>query len=426
MSEVWARRISLASLAFLLILAAFLAGWSVYSARIWPHETLRAAGKAVKSYLEFGALVPEGRLVERPAGRPAQRYVVHDAARLPGGQYVFVGFNSRSFHYEAWLYRDGKLIHTWPLDYGELDAKWSHVDDVNPNGVVVLPDGSLVVNFDKGEWMGRVDACGKPVWSQRGAYHHSVALADDGSVWTLRGEGGPYEQYQYIANLDVATGKTLREIGLIEDLIRKSGPLSMVFRVRPDYPFIVTKQFDLDGGPQDIFHLNDVEVLHAAMAPAYPGFAAGDLLISVRETNLVAVLDGKDYHLKWWRNGPWFSQHDPDFEPDGWISVYDNNLGRKRSEILRIQPTTGELTNPMFGGEARFYSPYMGTHQRLPNGNVLVVVPNEGRIFETTSDGHYVMEFNNVSAQADGYNDHVENAVWLPDDYFRTTPACRP
>ncbi len=425
MSETWAKTISMASLAFLLILGAFAGGWFVHSSRAWPYESLRAAGKVAKSYLEFGAVVPEGRLVRRVAGRPSQRYVVHDAGALAGGQYVFVGFNSRSGGYEAWLYRGGELIHTWPLDYGALDPKWSGQDEVNPHGVVVLADGSLVVNFDKGDWMARFDACGKPAWSVRGAYHHSVALGDDGSVWTWRGKGGAYGPYQVIASLDAESGRTLREIGLVEDVIRKAGSQSLVFRVRPDHAFDKPGKGGHDGGGQDIFHPNDVEVLRAQMAPAFPEFAAGDLLVSVREANLVAVLDGSDYHVKWSRSGPWFSQHDPDFDADGRISVYDNNLGRGRSEILYVQPSTGEVANPMYGGEARFYSPYMGTHQRLPNGNVLVVVPDEGRIFEATVDGRYVMEFNNVSVQASGYNDHVENAVWLPDDYFKTTPACR-
>jgi len=426
MSELWAKRISLASLAFLAVSGAFIVGWSVHSKRVWPYETLRTAGKAVQSYLKYGALVPEGRLVERAKGRPSERYVVHDAAHLHRGQYVFVGFNSRSDAFEAWLYRDGKLVHTWPLDYGLLDAGWSRKDDINPHGVVVLPDGSLVVNFDKGAWMARFDACGKPVWRKAGAYHHSVALGNDGSIWTWRGEGNSYGQFQYMANLDANTGETLREVGLVEDVIRKAGPLAKIFRVRPDFPFAAEDgDGDGDSEARDIFHPNDVEVLHEDMASAFAGFAAGDLLISIREANLIAVLDGNDYHVKWWRNGPWVSQHDPDFNPDGSISVFDNNLGRGRSEILQIRTDTGEFSNPMFGGEARFFSPYMGTHQRLPDGNVLVVVPDEGRIFETTADGRYVMEFNNVSAQGAGYNDHVENAVWLPDDYFGTAPACR-
>ena len=66
----------------------------------------------------------------------------------------------------------------------------------------------------------------------------------------------------------------------------------------------------------------------------------------------------------------------------------------------------------------------MGKHQYLPNGNVLVVVPAEGRILEFTGDGQNVMEFNNLSATSVEYNEHVENGLWVPSDYFESLPGC--
>jgi hypothetical protein len=77
----------------------------------------------------------------------------------------------------------------------------------------------------------------------------------------------------------------------------------------------------------------------------------------------------------------------------------------------------------LFGGDLRFFSGAMGTHQYLPNGNVLLVVPDEGRILEVTSHGDKVMEFNNLSRSA-RYNAHVENAQWLPQNYFDQMPSC--
>ena len=66
----------------------------------------------------------------------------------------------------------------------------------------------------------------------------------------------------------------------------------------------------------------------------------------------------------------------------------------------------------------------MGKHQYLPNGNVLIVVPGEGRILEVTGDGANVMEFNNLSSISLNYNEHVENGLWVPPDYFQTVPRC--
>ena len=175
----------------------------------------------------------------------------------------------------------------------------------------------------------------------------------------------------------------------------------------------------------DLFHANDLEVLSAELAPKFPMFAAGDLLVSFRRINLVAVLDGQDYRVKWWSHGPWISQHDPDFTADGLISVYNNNTDRGPSNIQRINPATREVSVLPAAAGAGWTSRFMGLHQYLPNGNVFIVSPGEGRAFERSPAGELVMEFNNVAAPGSKFNDHVENGVWLPDGFFRALPACK-
>ena len=56
----------------------------------------------------------------------------------------------------------------------------------------------------------------------------------------------------------------------------------------------------------------DVEELGPELADAFPQFAVGDLLVSMRSLNLIAVLDGSTHDVKWWQIGPWHRQHDPD------------------------------------------------------------------------------------------------------------------
>ena len=46
--------------------------------------------------------------------------------------------------------------------------------------------------------------------------------------------------------------------------------------------------------------------------------------------------------------------------------------------------------------------------------NVLLVSPT----------GDPIMEFNNVSSQWAEFNEHVENAMWLPAGYFDHVPRC--
>ena len=86
---------------------------------------------------------------------------------------------------------------------------------------------------------------------------------------------------------------------------------------------------------EDPFHANDVEALKLSMAEAFEGagFVAGDLLISLRELNLVGVIDPRTQVFRWFRHGPWFKQHDPDFQADGTITVDDNRIGLGASSV---------------------------------------------------------------------------------------------
>ena len=99
-------------------------------------------------------------------------------------------------------------------------------------------------------------------------------------------------------------------------------------------------------------------------------------------------------------------------------------MGRGRSEIIKLDPVTREVSNDLFNSDVRFYSHSMGKHQYLPNGNLLIVIPGEGRVLEVSAHGDKVMEFNNIASGSPENNVHVENGHWLPADYFDTQPAC--
>ena len=327
--------------------------------------------------------------------------------------------------YAAWLYDNtGTRRHTWLIDYFAFDPDGPSNGADNPHPFQVLPDGSVIAGFDKGDVMVRLDVCGEPIWTKSGIYHHALSQAEDGSFWVWRGDGTAYGDYNYLENFDAETGKKIRELALIEDIIKPMESSAVVFGVRPDYPFRRFERDPVDEDGPELFHPNDVEALGADLAHMFPMFEAGDLLLSFRSLNLVAIVDPDDHRMKWWNHGPWIGQHDPDFTSDGKISVYNNNTGRGRSEIIKIDPETREISNDLFRGELSFRSEFMGKHQYLPNGNVLIVVPGEGRILEVTEDGAIVMEFNNLSLSSSNYNEHVENGLWVPTDYFHTVPRC--
>src|SRR5690606_36098536 len=105
-------------------------------------------------------------------------------------------------------------------------------------------------------------------------------------------------------------GRVLKETSIL-DVIARSGCEGVLFASGAHGPEIA---MPLDG---DFTHINDVEVLGAERATQFPLFAADDIAVSLRNLNLVLVLDGADKAIKWWMVGPFMRQHDPDFTEDG-------------------------------------------------------------------------------------------------------------
>lgn len=309
----------------------------------------------------------------------------------------------------------GKEAHFWPIDYGRLDPGGVDPRNVFLHGVEPFPDGSLMVNFDNGEALARLDACGEVVWRISGAFHHAISPGWDGTVWTLEG-ARPEET---LTRIDPGDGSILRRIALIGDVIETHEWAAGIFRIRMTAP---------ESGPRflrDPFHINDIEVLSPALARDFPGFEAGDIMISLRSLNLVAVLDGEDLAPKWWQHGPWHRQHDPDFLPGGTISVLDNNMHGGASRIVEVDPGTRRLRNLFRGSpENPFYTWRRGKHQHLPGGNILITESEAGRAFEVSPAGEVVWDYENRFDE--GRNLLISKAIHLPADFFRDGPPSCP
>jgi hypothetical protein len=364
------------------------------------------------------ALEPTRHLVPARApgeGKGFEGLRVHRPGAATPGYTLVAGLSpdQERSAFEVALYdATGKRLHAWPVDYAALDPEGPEPLHVMLHGMEVFPDGSLAVAFDAGRAIARIDACGTPLWTRQGGYHHAITADEAGGLWAWRDET--------IVRLDAETGAETRRLDLRKDVLPAAGGQEGALSIRS---FI-------DGGSDplrydsDAFHANDVEPLLPGMAAAFPGFEAGDLLVSLRELNLVAVLDPDDGRLKWWQHGPWLKQHDPDFQPDGTITVFDNHSGSDASRILSIDPGSREV-RVLFAGSAEtpFYSWQRGKHQVLPGGNLLLTESEHGRVLEVAPDGTVIWE-RDRGWDAER-NMVVTEARHLPPDFFPDgPPAC--
>ena len=94
-----------------------------------------------------------------------------------------------------------------------------------------------------------------------------------------------------IVQIEPDTGNILKRIGLRDDIIAKHN-LHGLLSIRADDGEVGIKYL------KDAWHPNDVDVLGPELAEAFSMFDTGDILISLRNLNLLALLDANDVRGK--------------------------------------------------------------------------------------------------------------------------------
>jgi hypothetical protein len=143
--------------------------------------------------------------------------------------------------------------------------------------------------------------------------------------------------------------------------------------------------------------------LDGAWAREEPAFAAGNVLLSLREIDALVVLDPRAGEVVWALRGAWRRQHDPVPLPGGELALFDNRGGRGgHSRVLRIDPRDGAvLAEYPPPGEPALRSEQAGAVQRLANGNLLVTESQSGRALELAPDGAVVWEMSSPHRMGD-------------------------
>ena len=325
---------------------------------------------------------------------------------------------------------DGTPIRTWEVHFTELfdltdDPRSARLPQRDWNaqihGALALPDGSVVFNFDYAGTV-RLDRCGEMRWVLPETTHHSIEPSRDGGFWI------PGRRYT-----DVVAGFPRTDSEYEEDLILKVSGDGEILDSIPTAELLVENgllHLLLFKGPGSVFrpgevvHLNDIEELPDSIADRFPQFEAGDLLLSFRNLFLLMVVDPRTRRIKWHQIGPWIHQHDPDFQPDGTITIFDNRNDDRQdgshlggSQILSLDPMTGQ-TRVLYGGVPgqAMHTFILGKHQVLANGNLLITQALSGRILEATPEGDLVWEL--INRHDEEQIAYLTQANRYPPSYF--------
>jgi hypothetical protein len=216
-------------------------------------------------------------------------------------------------------------------------------------------------------------------------------------------------------------------------------------------------------GLGDWLHVNSISYLGPnRLFDAGDGrFHPDNIIWDARNANILAVTDKRTGKVVW-RIGPDFDET-PELRRLGWIIgqhhlhmiprglpgegnllVFDNggwggyglpsgssryginSYRRDYSRVIEFDPVTLETVweytarSAGYADLRRFYSPYVSSAQRLPNGNTLITEGSDGRIFEVTREGRTVWEYVNpyYSESLGGTHNMVYRAYRVPYEWI--------
>jgi len=380
-----------------------------------------------------------GKARAEPGRRPNR--VQDPQVRL--GEFGYAGFSDEEGEDEG----AGVLLHdeerAWPgynlltnlplceallIDmHGEVVKRWHDPAAANWPRAILLPQGDLVVvgatkpetNARRGDgasheapagqgccYLARLGWEGDVVWKRDLTVHHDVSLTPDGHLVTLTEEVrqlGDDEEGRRIRDNSVLLldldGEVLDELS-IYDALRADPALEL--RRYPD-PAEDSRWELLAGDP---VHANSVRSMsHPELAASSPLYGPGNVIVSCRSQDLIAVLDWSKRAAVWtWGRGVIERQHEACLMDNGNVLLLDNGEEERAfSRVIEVDPRTGEIVWEYRAPEPKdFFTVFQGTCQPLPNGNVLVGDTCSGEAFEVTRDKQLVWRFLNPRDEVRG------------------------
>ncbi len=214
-------------------------------------------------------------------------------------------------------------------------------------------------------------------------------------------------------------------------------------------------QFDEEKGFCDWLHLNSMSLLgknHWYDEAGDERFNPGNIIICSRHANFVAIIRRATGGIVW-RVGPDFAEGTPEHKLGqfvgphhahmipwglpgaGNILIFDNGgksgyggptlyprYQRDYSRIVEFNPVTLEVVWEYVA--ENFYSHFVSSAQRLPNGNTLITEGAKGRLFEVTPDKGIVWEF--IAPPLSPRGNQVYRAYRVPPEWVPGNPAGYP
>jgi hypothetical protein len=300
---------------------------------------------------------------------------------------------------------EGQIVYEWHLPFSSVWLNPSHIGFPVSDDFIfwikahLYPNGDLLALYramgdtPEGYGLVKMDRNSRIIWKYTERVHHDINIGSDGKIYTLIQK----IITEKIPGIQLASPLIDDSIVVLSNNGQELKRLS-ISKAFHNSDFSRVLKLPTESPLGDVWHTNAVEVLDEQMAERFPFLEKGQVLVSMRDVDTIAVVDMDKEQVVWAIRGIWHRQHDPDFLLNGNMLIFDNrgNYGKGGpSQVIEFDPVTMEIVWQYAGDEKDHLSSWvMSSQQRLQNGNTLITESLKGRIFEVTRENEVVWEFN--------------------------------
>jgi|GEM_PF-942464 len=342
----------------------------------------------------------------------------------------------------VWLVdMQGKVMHQWNMPFSKAWPRATHVNAPMRRRIFVrtayaYPNGDLLAQYEGvgdtpyGYGLLKMDKDSKLLWTYDQNAHDDFFVDEaDGDIYVLTQK----------VHKAIIVGLEELSYPLVTDYIVRLTPDGQEISTTSIAKALKNSTFSsllnpafIRGEKWDHLHSTSIQKVSPAVAALNPALKAGQMLVSLRNLNSLAIVDLKRNTVVWAQMGPWKQQYAARFLPNGNILAFDN-LGLKAKEkylsrLLEMSPQSTKIIWSYTESEnPQFFTRLGGRVQTLPGGNILVTLAERARVQEMTRAGNIVWRYTLPRRLKDDSADYpyaaIMNAHRFAADYFTFLPA---
>jgi hypothetical protein len=305
------------------------------------------------------------------------------------------GYNLITSGHAPYVYllnQKGEIAHSWHIKFEDVFPDYKVPPKNSKRDLTgyirhatLLPGGDLLVIFE-GLALIKIDKNSRVIWAKLNHAHHDLQVLANNDIFILTRKVERHARHNilvdYVTLLN-SKGELISEVSLFQ-AIKDSQFESEIFGNKK-----------LRG---DLLHTNSLEQLNEKQARLFKDAQAGDVLISMRNVDCLAIVRPSSKEVVWAFRDIFKQQHYARVSPDLSSLVLFDNYGAKTTSRVLIYSLPDLKFKYRIGAKEigrGFFTRTLGLAQPLPNGNYLIAESEGGRIYESDKDGKPLWRYSN-------------------------------